>query len=50
MSDYERIGSGLGWAFKVMFAGLALVLPLAAWKFIEILVWCWQHVGVRVQP
>jgi hypothetical protein len=44
MSDF---GDGLSWFFSAMTWALALALPLAVWKVIDILLWIFTHLKIN---
>lgn len=41
------LGRGIGELFDFLFWALALTVPLAIWKLIDIGIWLWQHIHVR---
>lgn len=48
MNDYGRMGDGLGSVLAMVAVVLVVLLPLGLWKFVEILVWVFQHVKLSM--
>ena len=46
MGDYDQVGNAVVSAFKAMFIGLCVFVPLGLWKLIEIVIWLVSKVEV----
>jgi hypothetical protein len=49
MSDYSKIGEGLGKILKASFIIMCITVPLAAWKLIDIAIWLFNHIEIGVK-
>jgi hypothetical protein len=48
MSDYDGVFDGLFGLAKIGIAMLCVAIPLAIWKAVEIVIWCWHHVSIGI--
>ncbi len=44
----HNIGDGWYGAVKLMLTVVAITIPLALWKLVEIIIWLWRNVSVTV--
>jgi uncharacterized membrane protein len=48
-SGYGSMFDGMMSIAKLMVVLICVFVPLGAWKLVEIIIWCFQHVHVGIQ-